>query len=177
MLTLLLTIFTLALFCIDTHNPELRLGFLLFIPILFYYKKSIDQRLQKLSLSKKAWMIIKCLVILLVVFRLGHCTYRLLKSNPNMEDIAHVHLRAFDTLFLEHKNPYSEPIDHYSVGAKDYAGLKYPPLGVFFYAPFIALFKEKGIYVGNFLLYFYSRFHSALGLVFFFHRIFIFVLQ
>lgn len=100
-----------------------------------------------------------------------------------MEDIAHVHLRAIPLLFVDHKNPYSEPIDHYPVesakGTIDYSSLKYPPLGLFFYAPFVALFAEKGIYVANAFLYFFSgfliyrglllfsRFHAYLGLIFF----------
>lgn len=186
MLTLLLALFALTLFCIDTGNPIYRLGFLVIFIILYFYKKNIDERLLGLSISSKAWKIIRIILVLCIVFRLGHGAYRLLKLHPNMEDIAHVHVRAFHTLFIEHKNPYSEPIDHYFVGTVDYSGLKYPPLGLFFYAPFIAFFSEKGIYLGNFLLYFfaafligkelyrYSRFHCALGLVLFFSSDFYF---
>jgi len=175
-----MVVFALTLVCIDTSNPLLRLGFFIIIPVFYFFKNKIDESLNLLSSSKKAWKLVKVVVVILLVARVAHCSYRLLKPNPNMEDIAHVHLRAFDALFLDHKNPYSEPLDHYPVGSKDYAGFKYPPLGLFFYAPFIALLAAKGIYLANALLYFlaafligrellkYSRFHSALGLIFFF---------
>ncbi len=161
----------------------MRLFFLLIIPLLYYYKREFDSCLARYSKNPKALMTLFVIVIFALTLRIGHTTYRLSKSSYNMEDIAHVHLRAIPLLFVQHKNPYSEPIDHYPVesskGTVDYAALKYPPLGMFYYAPFVALFGDKGIYVGNALLYFFvafliyqgllvfSRFHAYLGLLFF----------
>ena len=161
----------------------LRLGFLLIIPLLYCLKSKFDYCLNQYSKNKKALTVLLILVTLALTFRVAHTTYRLSKSSFNMEDIAHVHLRAIPLLFVDHKNPYSEPIDHYPVdsskGVIDYSALKYPPLGLVFYAPFVAVFGDKGIYVGNALLYFlsafliyrgllvFSRFHAYLGLLFF----------
>ncbi len=134
---------------------------LLLVPIfilLYVYKDKIDEKLKLASTNLKTETILKYFSLTLIVARLVQFIIRLTKPVTHLEDIAYLYYHSIKALFYEHVNPYTIAFDAYQVTTpeginKIFTGLKYPPLQLFFYYPFVALFDLKGFYVAHFFYY------------------------
>ena len=93
-------------------------------------------------------------IVLLGLFRFCQLISHLDMPDKRIEDIAVAYKNSVDVLFGEGKNPYSEVVDEYGVRDKNYSGLKYFPLQLLTYAPFLKTAGLKGIRVANGIIYF-----------------------
>ncbi len=147
---------------IDVHTPVIRFAIFPLLYLFFKFKDRIDIDLFKLSRSDRWKRALIVLAVLLTVARCFHVYHKIQKPINFIEDIAVLNRDAVKTMFMEGKNPYSEVINSYVVVKngvhKNYHGYKYPPLQIFYYAPFVYAFDLKGIYVGNFLMYLLAGF-------------------
>jgi hypothetical protein len=173
---------------IGPSNPLYRLGLIPVLGFYFYQKQKFDAALLTLSQSfKPKFNITKILFVLmlvLVLVRLIFIVNRIVQPISFIEDIAQVYQSAIHGLFrFPPLNPYSEVIDSYCVPWRGvehcFTGLKYPPVQLFTYAPWVSLFGLKGIYLLHAPIYFAlaalifrylkktSNFHAYLGVILF----------
>ena len=171
------------LFClvIDVHTPAIRLALFPMIWGVVKMKPKVEAYLEKSNVLKVT-KILMAISIVLGIARTFQVHYKLTKKLKHVEDIALLNRDAVETLFDKGKNPYKEIINTYNVKMKggtikNYGGYKYPPLQIFYYAPFVKIWNLRGIHVGNLIIYlafvlsiflfFETQAAKYLGLIFF----------
>lgn len=201
-----LILYTITQLIFNTYNSWYRWAvLLLFIPFEFKWRKllsnhptlyhppSTNNLFQK---KQQKWgKVLVILALILLLARLIHFGVRFSRPIESMEDVAYLNYNAIKSLLVAGHNPYQAAIDPYPVtrGNKEvfYSGYKYPPLQIFYYAPFVQWTNLglKGLYVANLLAYLgiailifcylrrFSWTSAALGMIAFLSTDFVFTLS